>query len=184
MKNQFPAISRQNRLKAIEEGKTTYESGTKCKNCGSFEKYVKNSSCVACIKTKTYNRDPFIFKKYIESEKGQAWLKEFRKSHTYKKTQKKWLNESGYASFIQSKRRKQIKDSIKELGVEEVSKIKSIYEEAARLRNETCKMYHVDHIIRLADGGGHCVENLQILDDNTHKQKTSIENTKRKEASV
>lgn len=76
------------------------------------------------------------------------------------------------------------KDSIKELGVEEVSKIKSIYEEAARLRNETGKMYHVDHIIRLADGGGHCVENLQILDENTHKQKTSIENTKRKEASV
>lgn len=91
MKNQFPAISRQNRLKAIEEGKTTYESGTECKNCGTFEKYVKNSSCVACVKTKTYNRDPSISKKYIKSEKGRKWLNDYRKTEVYRDVQNRYV---------------------------------------------------------------------------------------------
>jgi hypothetical protein len=183
MKNQFPAISRQNRLKALEEGKLTYESGTQCKTCGSFEKYVSNSSCVACIKIKTYNRDPNISKKYISSEKGQNWLKEFRKSDTYKNVQQKWSRKSGYRSHVQARRRKQIKETVKNLSKQELLEIKKIYEQAARLRQETGRMYHVDHIIRLADNGTHTVDNLQILDEDTHKVKTSSENTKRKEAS-
>ena len=70
--NQFPLISRKNRLEAIEQGKLTYESGTICKNCNTKEKYVKNSSCVFCTKQKTLLRDSSIFKKYIESDKGKA----------------------------------------------------------------------------------------------------------------
>ena len=91
MKNQFPAISRQNRLKAIEDGKSTYESGTQCKNCGTFEKYVKNSSCVFCVKKKTLERDPSIFKKYVSSEKGQQWLKEYRKTKVYRDVQNRYV---------------------------------------------------------------------------------------------
>lgn len=184
MKNQFPAISRQNRLKAIEEGKLTYESGTQCKNCGTFEKYVKNSSCVFCVKKKTLERDPSIFKKYIKSEKGSQWLQGFRKTETYKKVQQTWHKKTNYRTYVQSKRRKQIKESVKNLSEQELLDIKKVYEEAARLRQQTGKMYHVDHIIRLADNGTHTADNLQILDEETHKAKTSMENKKRKEASV
>ena len=177
-KNQFPQISRQNRLKAIEEGSTTYISGTACKHCNTAEKYVKNSSCVECTTIRTKQRDPSVFKKYIKSEKGQLFLKEFRKSSTHKQTQQRWLERSGYATYIQSFRRKQIKLSQVDISEEDLEQIKKIYEEAARLRKETGCMYHVDHIIRLADGGPHHPSNLQILDEDTHKLKTSQENRK------
>lgn len=181
-KNQFPAISRQNRLKAIEEGKLTYESGSTCKNCGTNEKYVKNSSCVSCVKQKTLNRSLDVYKKYFQSEKGKERNKQYRKSEAYKAVQKKWLDNTNYGTFRQSLRRKQIRDTTKDLSIEELNQIKSIYKKAAQLRQETGKMYHVDHIIRLADNGPHNADNLQILDEDSHKQKTYTEN--RKEASV
>lgn len=177
-KNQFPQISRQNRLKAIEEGSVTYISGTVCKNCNTSKKYVKNSSCVECTTVKTKERDPSVFKKYIKSEKGQIRLKEFRKSNTYKQTQQRWLESSGYATYIQAFRRKQIRLSQIDISEDDLKQIKKIYEEAAKLRKETGCMYHVDHIIRLADGGPHHPSNLQILDEKTHRLKTSQENRK------
>lgn len=177
-KNQFPIISRQNRLKAIEEGKVTYESGTQCKHCGTKEKYVKNSQCVACLKFKTSKRDPEIYNKYIKSEKGQLWLRNYRKTKAYKNVQKTWLTNTGYGSFIQSQRRKQIKESVLLLTEQELDQINQIYKKAAELRISTGKMFHVDHIIRLADGGEHKPHNLQILEESVHHEKTSRENTK------
>jgi 5-methylcytosine-specific restriction endonuclease McrA len=75
-------------------------------------------------------------------------------------------------------RRKQIKDSITLLSIDELEQVEQIYKKAAELRQSTGKMYHVDHIIRLADGGTHWPDNLQILDESTHREKTSGENRK------
>ena len=77
------------RQKAIELGLKTYE-GRPCIRCGTTLKYVSQSSCVSCTTQSTKQRDPEIFDRYIKSDKGQTWLKEFRKSKTYNKTQKKW----------------------------------------------------------------------------------------------
>ena len=177
-KNQFPAISRQNRLKAIEEGSATYVSGTTCKHCNTSVKYVKNSSCVECTTVKTKQRDSTVYSKYIKSKKGQEWLSEYRKTTAYKQVQKRWLDATGYGSLRQSLRRKQIKDSITLLSIDELEQVEQIYKKAAELRQSTGKMFHVDHIIRLADGGTHWPDNLQILDEFTHREKTSGENRK------
>ena len=176
--NQFPAISRQNRLKAIEEGSTTYVSGTTCKHCNTSIKYVKNSSCVECTTVKTKQRDSSVYSKYINSEKGKNWKSSYRKTIVYKEVQQRWLDTTGYGSFRQSLRRKQIKESIALLSTEELEQVEQIYKKAAELRQSTGKMYHVDHIIRLADGGTHRPDNLQIIDEFTHREKTSGENRK------
>ena len=39
--------------------------------------------------------------------------------------------------------------------------------------------YHVDHIVPLADGGAHCIKNLQMLPADVHARKTSAENSRR-----
>lgn len=77
------------RQKAIEQGLKTYE-GKACVRCGTTTKYVSQSSCVSCTTQSTKQRSSEIFDRYIKSDKGQDWLKEFRKSETYNKTQKKW----------------------------------------------------------------------------------------------
>ena len=89
-KNQHPLISRQNRLKAIEEGKLVYESGTQCKHCETYQKYVKNSQCVSCLKLKTSTRNPEVYSKYIKSDKGQEWLSGYRKTEVYRSTQNRY----------------------------------------------------------------------------------------------
>lgn len=176
--NQFPSVSRQNRLKAIENGETTYVSGTTCKHCNTSVKYVKNSSCVDCTSNRTKQRDSTVYSKYINSEKGKIWKESYRKTLVYKQVQKRWLDATGYGSFRQSLRRKQIEESILTLSTEELERVEAIYKKAAELRKSTGKMFHVDHIIRLADGGTHHPDNLQILDEISHREKTSSENRK------
>ena len=171
-----------NRKQAKERGEKTYD-GKPCKNCGSTKKYTSNWSCVSCELQRTLNRDPDIFKRYIKSEKGQKWLKEFRRSQTYRSIQNKWYNESGFGREQQARRRKQIRQSYNNLSILEKEKIKEIYKEAARLTIETDIIYHVDHIVRLADGGTHTPDNLQILTFEEHVIKTVEENTRGEDSS-
>jgi len=46
--NQYPKVSNENRQRARLIGEKTYISGTPCKKCGSFEKYVSSMGCVPC----------------------------------------------------------------------------------------------------------------------------------------
>jgi 5-methylcytosine-specific restriction endonuclease McrA len=39
--------------------------------------------------------------------------------------------------------------------------------------------HHVDHIVPLADGGAHCIKNLQMLSAEDHAIKTAAENSRR-----
>jgi hypothetical protein len=48
MPNQYSGVGRNNRMKALEEGKKTYIGSTACKHCGSYEKYVSSYNCAPC----------------------------------------------------------------------------------------------------------------------------------------
>ena len=182
-KNQFSELSRKNRLHAIEQGLKFYISDTLCRKCGTKEKYVSNSSCVQCTKQRTLNRDKEIYKKYITSEKGRDWLKQYRKTESYKHIQNKWSKNSGFSREQQARRRLQIREQYQLLNEQEKLLIKQIYAKAARLSVETGIMHHVDHIEPLFKGGKHHPSNLQILEDTLHWNKCGIENKERKEVS-
>jgi hypothetical protein len=182
-KNQFSELSRKNRLQAIEEGLKFYTSDTTCKKCGTKEKYVSNSSCVQCAKQRILNRDKEIHKKYITSEKGREWLKQYRKTDSYRDIQNRWCRKTGFSREQQARRRRQMREQYELLNEEEKMLIKEIYAKAARLSIDTGIMHHVDHIEPLFKGGKHHPSNLQILEDTLHWNKCRIENKERKEVS-
>lgn len=166
-----------NREEAKINGLKTY-NGKSCKNCGTTEKFVSNWSCVSCTTNSTKNRSPKVYEKYIKSEKGQTWKKEYRRSEVYKEVQKRWRDSSGYARSMSAKRRKYIKEQIDLLTEEELNQILQIYKIATQLTQTTGKRYDVDHIIRVADGGRHHPDNLQVILNDDHILKTASENRK------
>ena len=166
------------RREAIEKGENQYH-GKPCKSCGDTLKYVSNWGCVACITQRTKDRDPEVYKRYIKSEKGQKWLKEFRRSETWHGVQNQWRRDSGFGNEQQARRHKQIVDSYDKLTDNDKLRIKEIYAESARLSCETGIMHHVDHIIPLFEGGQHHPSNLQILTDKEHWRKCAEENKRR-----
>lgn len=165
------------RQKAIELGLKTYH-GKPCVKCDLTEKYVSNWACVECTTKSTKERSPDVYKKYIKSEKGQEWLKEFRRSDTFHNTQKRWLDKSGAGRKRTSSRRKYIREQMNQLTEQELETIAGVYEKAAMLTKQTGIMHHVDHIVRVCDGGLHHPNNLQILTQDDHIVKTSQENKK------
>ena len=166
------------RKEAIEKGETQYH-GKPCKTCGDTLKYVSGYNCVACTTQRTKDRDPEVYKRYIKSEKGQKWLKEFRRSETMRSIQNRWRRDSGFGNEQQARRRKQIVDSYDKLMDNDKLRIKEIYAESARLSCKTGIMHHVDHIIPLFEGGQHHPSNLQILTEEEHWIKCAEENKRR-----
>ena len=77
------------RKTAKEQGLKHYH-GKPCKKCNETLKYVSNWSCVSCETQRTKDRDPEVFKRYIKSDKGQEWLKDYRRSDVYRCGQGKW----------------------------------------------------------------------------------------------
>ena len=165
---------------AKEQGQKHYH-GRPCKNCKETLKFTINQSCVACTKKRasTAIRGPEVYKKYIKSEKGQKWLKDYRHSETYRSVQNKWKKKSGFSREQQARRRKQIADTYESLLETEKQALKDIYAEAAKLSCETGITYHVDHIKPLFEGGAHHPDNLQIMTDEEHWIKCAIENKRR-----
>ena len=137
MPNQY-SKGRENRLKAIEEGKKTYIGSTACKHCGSYEKYVSISSCAPCLK-----------KKGLEKLNNEDLMKPYRtKEKVNNKTYRYWAKKFGDAPVLTK---------------EEHQRIVEIYRECARITEETGIPHHVDHIHPISKGGQHHPDNLQIL---------------------
>ena len=138
MPNQYSGVGRENRLKAIEEGKKTYIGSTACKHCGSYEKYVSTSSCAPCLKKKGLEKlnNEELMKPYRTKEK--------QNNKTYRYRSKKF----GELPILTS---------------EEYQRILFIYKECARITEETGVPHHVDHIHPISKGGKHHPDNLQIL---------------------
>lgn len=166
------------RKQALADGDKQYH-GKPCKNCATTLKFTSSWGCVQCTTERTVNRDPDVYKRYIKSEKGQEWIKEFRRSKTYRNVQNKWSVETGFHREQQARRRKQIKGSYNELSASDKERIERIYMEAARLTTDTGIMYHVDHIVPLFEGGDHHPDNLQIITAEEHRAKCSAENKRR-----
>lgn len=82
-----------NRKQAKESGNVTYD-GKPCKKCGTTLKYTSGWSCVECTKEAVRSRIPDTSKeysaRYIQSEKGKAWKREYEKTKTYRSVQNKW----------------------------------------------------------------------------------------------
>lgn len=76
------------RKEAIEAGHKHYD-GRPCKYGHGTLKYVSSQGCVTCISDSTKNRSPDVFKKYIKSDKGQEWIKEYRRDPVYRAVQNK-----------------------------------------------------------------------------------------------
>lgn len=85
MPNQYSS-SRNNRLKAIEEGKKTYIGSTECKHCGSYEKYVSTSSCAPCLKKKGLEKlnNKELMSPYRTKEKQKIKTQEWREKNPSK----------------------------------------------------------------------------------------------------
>jgi len=138
MANQHPAISQQNRNKAKANGDKTYTSGTPCKKCGTYEKYVSTYGCVKCVKEEG-------IKKLNNKELMAPYrTKEKVNNKTYRYRAKKF----GDAAVLTQ---------------EEHERILTIYKECAKLTEETGVQHHVDHIHPISKGGKHHPDNLQIL---------------------
>lgn len=82
MPNQYTA-GRENRLKAIEEGKKTYQGSTACKTCGSYEKYVSTSSCAPCCK-----------RKGLEKLNNKELMAKYKTPDKLNRKQRKWRAEN------------------------------------------------------------------------------------------
>lgn len=138
MANQYPKISHQNRKEAKERGDKTYQSGTPCKKCGTYDKYVSTYGCVKCAREAGLKKlnDPELMAPYRTKEKVN------NKTYRYRASK-----------FSQTP----------VLTKEENERILSIYKECARLTETTGVPHHVDHIHPISKGGLHHPDNLQIL---------------------
>lgn len=138
MPNQYPKISQQNRTLAKQNGEKVYLSGTPCKKCGTYEKYVSTYGCVKCV------REEGIKKLNNEELMKPYRTKEKQNNKTYRYRSKKF-------------------GEIPILTCEEQERILLIYKECARITEETGVPHHVDHIHPISKGGKHHPDNLQIL---------------------
>lgn len=165
------------RKEAIEAGSKHYD-GKPCKRCGSTIKFVSGFSCVQCVTERTKTRSPDVFRKYIKSDKGQKWIKEYRKDPVYRAIQNRWSVAKGFHREQMARRRRQIQHDLGVLTEQEWLQIKAIYAEAAS-RSSEGTMYHVDHIIPLWEGGRHHPDNLQVITAEFHYEKCAEENKRR-----
>lgn len=185
MPNQYNGVGRENRLKAIEEGRKTYEGSTACKHCGSYEKYVSTSSCTPCLKKKGLEKlnNEELMKPYRTKEKKKKYCdnnRELINSINKKYSQ----SERGKAVNCEKQRRRfaRLKQGIPiEITDEELRQIQDIYQEAQYLTSTTEMQYDVDHIVPLFEGGLHHPDNLQIITHKEHLMKTAQENSRRQQ---
>jgi hypothetical protein len=126
------------REEAIKEGKKTYTSLNACKKCGSCERYVSNYACAPCT-----------IKSGLEKLNNEELMKPYRtKEKQNNKTYRYRAKKFGEAPILTS---------------EEHQRILLIYQECARITEETGVPHHVDHIYPISKGGKHHPDNLQIL---------------------
>ena len=138
MANQYPKISQENRAKAKAAGEKIYQSGTPCKKCGTYDKYVSTYGCVRCVREEGLKKlaDKELMAPYRTKEKAN------NKTYRYRASK-----------FSQTP----------VLTKEENERILSIYQECAKLTEITGVPHHVDHIHPISKGGLHHPDNLQIL---------------------
>ena len=172
MPNQY-SNSRNNRLKAIEEGKKTYIGSTACKHCGSYEKYVSSYGCFPCNHKRGVEKLlAGSCEGYMTKEKWAA-NRERRREDIREINKKYRQTQNGKAAGAKSAapRRAKQKNQTPDLTQEEVGHILNLYQECAKLTESTGIPHEVDHIVPICKGGLHHPDNLQILTMEENRKK-------------
>jgi len=170
-KNQFPSKSRENRQKAIAEGKKTYESGTLCKKCGSYEKYVSNYYCKPCCVAKGLEKlnDDELMSPYRTKEKKAKFQREWREKNPDKViSQRKRIDKAKRSYYASNYRSMKIDQTPENADMDLIMKM---YEEAQMKTKDTGVPYEVDHIVPLCKGGLHHQDNLRVITRNENRTK-------------
>jgi 5-methylcytosine-specific restriction endonuclease McrA len=169
--NQFPYSSKENRLKAIADGKKIYD-GIPCKTCGSTKKHVSSYSCVLCSTKRNLPKlyDNELMAKYRTKEKVKLYWQN-NKDKAKEIDDRYNASEKGKVTNTtkSANRRARVKNQLPTDANFDI--IKEIYTECRRLSLETGIPHEVDHIIPIAKGGLHHQDNLQII--------TMVENRKK-----
>lgn len=173
MANQFPVTSKENRIKAISEGKKIY-NGIPCKKCGTTEKHVSSYSCVKCNTERNLHKlyDNDLMAKYRTKEKLNFYWKNNKEKaklidDRYNQSEKGKATNSNKAAKRRARVKNQLPDDVN------FDIIKNIYLECRRISQETGIPHEVDHIVPIAEGGLHHQDNLQIITMCENRKKGS-----------
>lgn len=160
------------KIKAIKEGKKTYQVKKPCKKCGSFERYVSSCSCVPCSIKKGLEKlnNEELMKPYRTREKQKKKLDKWREENP-EKLKEQWRRYPEKNNARAAKRRALVKNQTPNLTEEQVKEIWTIYEECSKISIETGIQHEVDHIVPICKGGMHHPDNLQILTMKENRRK-------------
>lgn len=144
---------------------TTEDLKSFCKSKASMHGYQNKCKLCSCVEARTkYNQKEYIREyriknKEVLKEKIYMWDKKWRANNLDKK------------SNYEAKRRAAKAHSFSVISSTEKRKIEILYKVAKIMSKLGIKSYHVDHILPLAKGGTHTLENLQILDSKANLSK-------------
>ena len=155
-----------------------------CKECGltasietdlklfvksKLSKYGHMNLCKACMcikrrekyNQKEYTREYRKRNKEVLRPKMVKWAADWKAANRDKR------------SHAEAKRRAKKRGSMSILSNKEKKAIEIMYKVAKTMSKLGSKVYHVDHIIPLAKGGAHTIDNLQIIDSKLNLSKGS-----------
>jgi hypothetical protein len=173
------------RKDALDQGLSYFFTGKPCKNNHIAERVTKTYRCIECkrewekewrdknpekdkaMRAREVRKNADEYKRrhneYVE-RKGEQYIYDIRKA--WKQNNKGRVNEGV--------RRRQVTKLQATPPWFELEKCQALYDDCARLTNETGTEHHVDHIVPIINEtvcGLHCFNNLQIL--------TAVENMKK-----
>jgi hypothetical protein len=174
------------KLEAKVKGSTRFFTGQPCLKGHVVERMVSDGYCIQCKRIrekKSYDsgtRKEYVKKMY--TKKREVILADLKEHYVYSNERKeyleKWRNanvdnialyrkeHAGLFAYHAACRRKKVKQATPLWFDEEKDKIKQLYLEASRLKQETGIEHHVDHIIPISGDnvcGLHTLSNLQVI---------------------
>lgn len=173
------------RKEAIQLGLRTFFTGKPCKNGHVSERVVSTYRCVECKRSweqqwrkDNPDKDQAIRNREVRKNRD-GYLRRFneyaeRKDPDYIYKQRKTYRQQNKARVLETCREREARKKKATPLWYEKDQCVALYEEAARLTEQTGRPHQVDHIIPLSNElvcGLHCRDNLQILlaEDNLSK---------------
>ena len=183
------------RAEAISKGLVHFSTGNVCKRCNTDKKYSSSGDCVYCHQSKgkekkkvwrEKNREHYLaqakeYRERTKQHRREYSIKyrartveqraEYNKQHRlnnlehYNEYRKRYMQEKPYMNASHQATRRAIKIKATPKWVD-FKAIKAVYLKRDRLRHETGRDYHVDHIVPLNNKnvcGLHVPWNLQVM---------------------